>query len=166
MAQLKDKDGINFNPNTTAELVAYDTTTNVKEKIEQIEQVSGGVAKPNLFDADDIQNGKGVIYYQAGAILSNSHYSCVFIPLAFDTYYCFAGQDEIIQSYEGTTTAFNLPHRCIYTTERNLALGVNGFDEFADLEIFFEQGSRLNKIYATDQMGAMVIDSNMIVTAY
>lgn len=74
--------------------------------------------------------------------------------------------DEIIQSYEGTTTAFNLPHRCIYTTERNLALGVNGFDEFADLEIFFEQGSRLNKIYATDQMGAMVIDSNMIVTAY
>lgn len=74
--------------------------------------------------------------------------------------------DEIIQSYEGTSTAFNLPHRVIYTTERNLALGVNGTNEFAELEIFFEQGSRLNKIYATDQMGAMVIDSNMIVTAY
>lgn len=74
--------------------------------------------------------------------------------------------DEIIQSYEGTATAYNLPHRVIYTTERNLALGVNGMDEFAELEIFFEQGTRLNKIYATDQMGAMVIDSNMIVTAY
>lgn len=106
MAQLKDKDGINFNPNTTAELVAYDTTTNVKEKIEQIEQVSGGVAKPNLFDADDIQNGKGVIYYQAGAILSNSHYSCVFIPLAFDTYYCFAGYDWV--SKGGTDGANNI----------------------------------------------------------
>lgn len=74
--------------------------------------------------------------------------------------------DEIIQSYEGTATAYNLPHRVIYTTERNLALGVNGTEEFAELEIFFEQGTRLNKIYATDQMGAMVIDSNMIVTAY
>lgn len=74
--------------------------------------------------------------------------------------------DEIIQSYEGTTTAFNLPHRAIYTTERNLALGVNGFDEFATLDIFFDQTTRLNHIYATDQMGAMVIDSNMFVAAY
>ena len=74
--------------------------------------------------------------------------------------------DEILQSYEGTATAYNLPHRVIYTTERNLALGVNGTEEFAELEIFFEQGTRLNKIYATDQMGAMVIDNNMIVTAY
>ena len=74
--------------------------------------------------------------------------------------------DEIIQSYEGTATAFNLPHRAIYTTERNLALGVNGFDEFATLDIFFDQTTRLNHIYATDQMGAMVIDSNMFVAAY
>ena len=74
--------------------------------------------------------------------------------------------DEIIQSYEGTTTAFNLPHRAIYTTERNLALGVNGYDEFAELDIFFEQGTRLNKIYAADQMGALVVDSNMFVAAY
>ena len=74
--------------------------------------------------------------------------------------------DEIIQAYEGTTTAYNLPHRAIYTTERNLALGVNGTDEFAELDIFFEQGTRLNKIYAADQMGALVIDSNMFVAAY
>lgn len=74
--------------------------------------------------------------------------------------------DEIIQNYEGTTTAYNLPHRAIYTTERNLALGVNGYDEFAELDIFFEQGTRLNKIYAADQMGALVVDSNMFVAAY
>ena len=74
--------------------------------------------------------------------------------------------DEIIQSYEGTATAFNLPHRAIYTTEINLGLGVNGTDEFANLDIFFDQTTRLNHIYATDQMGALVIDSNMFVAAY
>ena len=74
--------------------------------------------------------------------------------------------DEIIQSYEGTATAFNQPHRAIYTTERNLALGVNGVSEFADLDIFFDPTTRLNHIYATDQIGAMVIDSNMFVAAY
>lgn len=74
--------------------------------------------------------------------------------------------DEIIQSYEGTTTKFNLPHRAIYTTEANLALGVNGTDEFAELDIFFNRDERLNKIYATDKMGAMVLDDNMVVVAY
>ena len=74
--------------------------------------------------------------------------------------------DEIIQSYEGTTTAFNLPHSAIYTTEANLALGVNGTDEFAELDIFFNRDERKNKIYATDKMGALVLDDNMVVVAY
>ena len=74
--------------------------------------------------------------------------------------------DEIIQNYEGTATAYNLPHRCIYTTQRNLALGVNGTDEFASLRITFDDNTLLNRIYATDKMGAMVVDSNMVVVAY
>ena len=74
--------------------------------------------------------------------------------------------DEIIQSYEGTATAYNLPHRAIYTTERNLALGVNGVDEFARLRISFDDTTLLNHIYATDKLGAMVVDSNMVVVAY
>lgn len=74
--------------------------------------------------------------------------------------------DEIIQSYEGNGTAYNQPFRAIYTTERNLALGVNGTDEFAELDIFFNRDERLNKIYATDKMGAMVIDESMAVIAY
>lgn len=74
--------------------------------------------------------------------------------------------DEIIQSYEGTATAYNLPHRAIYTTFENLALGVNGVDEFAVLDIFFDRTTRLNHIYATDKMGAMVIDESLAVIAY
>ena len=74
--------------------------------------------------------------------------------------------DEIIQSYEGTATAFNLPHRAIYTTERNLALGVTGTDEFASLRISFDETTLLNHIYATDKMGSLVLDSNMVVVGY
>ena len=74
--------------------------------------------------------------------------------------------DEIIQGYEGTATAFNAPHRAIYTTERNLALGVNGTDDFAGLRISFDETTLLNHIYATDKLGAMVVDEAMAVIAY
>lgn len=74
--------------------------------------------------------------------------------------------DEIIQSYEGSSTAYNEPHRAIYTTERNLTLGVNGTDEFASLRISFDETTLLNHIYATDKMGAMVLDESMAVIAY
>lgn len=74
--------------------------------------------------------------------------------------------DEIIQNYEGTSSAYNLPHRAIYTTERNLALGVSGTSEFADLDIFFEHGTRLNKIYATDRLGSLVVADDLIQVAY
>lgn len=74
--------------------------------------------------------------------------------------------DEIIQSYEGDGTAYNLAHRCIYTTERNLALGVNGAEEFSRLRITFDDTTLLNHIYATDKLGAMVIDENLVVVAY
>lgn len=74
--------------------------------------------------------------------------------------------DEIIQSYEGDATAYNLPHRAIYTTERNLALGVNGTEEFSRLRISFDETTLLNHIYATDKLGALVLDSNMVVVAY
>ena len=74
--------------------------------------------------------------------------------------------DEIIQSYEGDGTTYNLPHRAIYTTERNLALGVNGRDEFAELDIFFDRTTRLNHIYATDKLGALVLDDDLVVVAF
>ena len=74
--------------------------------------------------------------------------------------------DEIIQSYEGTTTAYNLPHRAIYTTERNLALGVTGTDAFEDMDVFFDKTTRLNHIFAKDKMGALVVADDLIQVAY
>ena len=74
--------------------------------------------------------------------------------------------DEIIQSYEGTATAYNLPHRAIYTTERNLAIGVPGTDAFEDVDVFFDQTTRLNHIFAKDKLGALVVADDLIQVAY
>ena len=45
-------------------------------------------------------------------------------------------------------------------------LGVNGADEFARLRISFDGATLLNHIYATDKLGAMVLDESMAVIAY
>ena len=74
--------------------------------------------------------------------------------------------DEIIQTYEGTAAAYNLPHRAIYTTERNLALGVNGTDEFAGVDVFFDRTTQLNHIIARDKMGTLVVADDLIQVAY
>lgn len=74
--------------------------------------------------------------------------------------------DEIIQSYEGTAAAYNLPHRAIYTTERNLALGVTGTSEFKDVDVFFDRTTRLNHIFAKDKVGALVVVDDLIQVAY
>lgn len=106
MAQLKDKDGAFYNPNTIAENVEYASGTSVKQKIQQIEQSGGGgsstnvVEFTNLFNIDDIVANKGVVYGEAGAIQSNSSYSCVFIPLELDKVYSISGLG-------GSANAFN-----------------------------------------------------------
>lgn len=74
--------------------------------------------------------------------------------------------DEIIQTYEGTATAYNLPHRAIYTTERNLALGINGASEFDGVDVFFDRTTQLNHIIARDKMGALVVANDLIQVAY
>jgi len=80
-------------PNTIADNVEYSTGLSVKQKIQAIEQGGGGsvtidgVPYTNLFDANDIVAGKGVVYDTGGAIRENGLYSCVFIPLEFGKYY-------------------------------------------------------------------------------
>lgn len=95
MAQLKDKDGANLNPNTTAELVKYSSGVSVKQKIQSLEQGGAGVEFPNLFSIDDITVGKGIVYNTNGNINANANYNCVFIPLEKGQYYCMTGYNWI-----------------------------------------------------------------------
>lgn len=94
MTQLKNKDNQSVMPKTTADSVQYDNNTTVAQKISQLEQGSGvsdGVVFENLFSADDIVSGKGVVYNTSGSIQSYGTYKSVFIPLDYNSYYCMSG---------------------------------------------------------------------------
>lgn len=95
MAQLKDKDGANLYPNTTAEFVEYSSGVSVKQKIQSLEQGGAGVEFPNLFSIDDITVGKGIVYNTSGSISTNASYNCVFIPLEKGQYYCMTGYNWV-----------------------------------------------------------------------
>lgn len=107
MTQLKDKDGLNVNPITDAEAVAYDSTTNVKQKIQQLESGDGGATiLTNLFNSSDVVVGVGIVYNTSGAIQSSSSYSSVFIPLEYGKYYCMSGYNFVAGG--GATGANNV----------------------------------------------------------
>ena len=76
--------------------------------------------------------------------------------------------DEIIKGYESASAgkAWNKPYRAIYTTHDNLALGLESENEIADLQVTFDPVKRLNYIYATDKLGTLIIDDNLIQVAY
>lgn len=76
--------------------------------------------------------------------------------------------DEIIKGYEAVSggKAWNKPYRAIYTTHDNLLLGVEGKDAIADLQVTFDPISRNNYIYATDKLGTIIANDNLIQVAY
>lgn len=91
MSQLKDNNGQDYMPNTTADNVSYGNT-NVAAKIAELEQGGGGSADNagiNLFDPADIVIGKGIS--NGGDIIAASTLSCVFIPLEYNSVYRMSG---------------------------------------------------------------------------
>lgn len=74
--------------------------------------------------------------------------------------------DEIIQTYEGTTTAWNLPYRALYTDADNLLLGLGGMNDIADLQIWFDRTAQMNYLLARDQMGVLIAQNDLIEVAY
>lgn len=109
MTQLKDKDNQSVMPKTTADSVQYDSNTTVAQKIAQLEQGGGqssGVAHDNLFSADNIVSGRGIVYNTSGSIQNSTLYKCVFIPLDYDTYYCMSGYNFVAGG--GTSGGNNL----------------------------------------------------------
>lgn len=74
--------------------------------------------------------------------------------------------DNIIQNYEKTETAWNKPHRALYTATDNLLVGVDGYDDFSELRVFFDQKTKLNYLYSTGMLGTIIGQDNMVQVAY
>ena len=76
--------------------------------------------------------------------------------------------DEIIKGYETANAgkAWNKPFRAVYTTRENLLVGIPGVNEIADLQVTFDPVKRKTYIYATDKLGTLIADDNLIQVAY
>ena len=74
--------------------------------------------------------------------------------------------DSIIQAYESTGTAWNKPHRAVYTTTNNLLVGIDNYTDFSELNVFFDEKSELNLLKSKGALGTLVAQDNMVQVAY
>lgn len=169
MSQLKDNNGQDYMPNTIANNVSYGNT-NVAAKIAELEQ--GGSVNPvgiNLFDPATVVSGRGVVYNTSGTIKDDSLYSCVFIPLEYDTFYRMSGYNfeaggghtnaHLVALGKGTKSSFgNL-----------LAADLNTGCEWLTLDKVFTHGTNLwiakaptEMVFKTPKASEMVDDTTTI----
>lgn len=74
--------------------------------------------------------------------------------------------DEIIQSCEKGATAWNKPHRIIYTVKNNLVVGSESENEIAELDAWFEKKDQKNYILAKDTIGTLIAQDDLLQVAY
>lgn len=80
--------------------------------------------------------------------------------------YKVAEWDNMIIQFENGATVLNLPHRAVFTFPENLLLGTDGNQPVTDVEFNFDPISRNNYIYATGEMGTLILHDNMVQVAY
>jgi len=78
------------------------------------------------------------------------------------TMYTIPLWDQWIRAYENDGTRLNNPHRVIYTTKRNLNIGMACTGLFEKINAFYDQRSRINRIEATDAFDAKIIDDRLV----
>lgn len=77
--------------------------------------------------------------------------------------------DQIIRSYQMNTTntsAYQLPHRVIYTCKDNLLVGTESQNDIAEIDYWFDKKEQKNYILSKDTIGAMILDPKLIQVAY
>jgi hypothetical protein len=70
--------------------------------------------------------------------------------------------DQWIRAYENNGTTLNDPHRVVYTTKSNLNIGMACTSLFENVNSFYDQRSRINRIEAVDAFDAKIIDDNLL----
>jgi len=70
--------------------------------------------------------------------------------------------DQWIRAYESNGTKYNNPHRVVYTTESNLNIGMEGTSLFDNVNSFYDQYTRQNRIEASDAFDAKIIDDRLV----
>ena len=71
--------------------------------------------------------------------------------------------DQWIRAYEDNGTTLNDPHRAVYTTKSNLNIGMACTNLFQNVNTFYDQRTRYNRIEAVDAFDAKIIDDNLLM---
>ena len=71
--------------------------------------------------------------------------------------------DQWIRAYENDGTRWNDPHRVVYTTVSNLNIGMACTSLFENINSFYDQRSRYNRIEAVDAFDAKIIDDRLLM---
>ena len=74
--------------------------------------------------------------------------------------------DRFIQEYQNNGTKLNIPHRAVFGSPREMFVGTPANDIVSDLDIFFEQKTRMNYIYSTGKIGTLIGQDNLFQLAY
>ena len=74
--------------------------------------------------------------------------------------------DRILQTYENTGPAVNMPYRAVFVNPKNLQVGTNASDLISELDVWFDHKERRNYIYATGKIGTMILEDEMVHLAY
>jgi hypothetical protein len=69
--------------------------------------------------------------------------------------------DQMIDAYEDNLVMHNNPHRILYTTKSNLNIGMACTSLFENVNTFYDQTTRLNRIEAVDAFDAKIIDDRL-----
>ena len=71
--------------------------------------------------------------------------------------------DQWIRAYENNGVRWNDPHRVVYTTVSNLNIGTVCTSLFDNINSFYDQRSRINRIEAVDAFDAKIIDDRLFM---
>ena len=74
--------------------------------------------------------------------------------------------DEMIETYQDNGTALHRPHRAVFAPKSTLLGGVEGTDQIADLQIWFEQIKQRNYMLCKDKVGTLTWEDDLIMAAY
>lgn len=74
--------------------------------------------------------------------------------------------DFMINTYENTGTAWNLPFRAVLASPKNLLLGCDAENPLSDLDIWFEKKDRMNYVYAAGKLDTLVAEDERVHVAY
>lgn len=70
--------------------------------------------------------------------------------------------DQWIMAYENNGVTLNVPNRIVYTTKSNLNIGMACNSLFENVNSFYDQRSRINRIEAVDAFDAKIYDDRLV----